>query len=143
MVYVLLAIGIIACDQQPKVLSSSSGLMPQRSYDEEQLALGKQVFADNCTVCHGENAQGAKDWHQRNPDGSFPPPPLNGTGHAWHHSLDVLYDVIANGSQPGQGNMPAWKDKLSQEQIEATVMWFQSLWPDQVYATWYEMQQRK
>jgi len=143
MVYVLLAIGIIACDQQPKVLSSSSGLMPQRSYDEEQLALGKQVFADNCTICHGENAQGAKDWHQRNPDGSFPPPPLNGTGHAWHHSLDVLYDVIANGSQPGQGNMPAWKDKLSQEQIEATVMWFQSLWPDQVYATWYEMQQRK
>lgn len=142
-VYLLLAAGIIACDQQPKVSSSSSGLMPQRSYDEAQLALGKQVFDDNCSVCHGDNAQGAKDWHQRNPDGSFPPPPLNGTGHAWHHSLDVLYDVIANGSQPGQGNMPAWKDKLSQEQIEATIMWFQSLWPDQVYASWYEMQQRK
>jgi len=139
----LLLIGIVSCDQQPKVLSSSTGLMPQRSYDENQLALGKQVFAENCAVCHGDNAQGAKNWHQRNSDGSFLPPPLNGTGHAWHHSLNVLYDVISNGSQPGQGNMPAWKDKLSKEQIEAIIMWFQSLWPDPVYAGWYEMQQRK
>ena len=138
-----LVIGSAGCDQQPKVMSSSTGLMPQRSYDENQLALGKQVFTDNCAVCHGDNAQGANNWHQRNADGSFPPPPLNGTAHAWHHSLDVLYDVISNGSQPGQGNMPAWKDKLSKEQIEATIMWFQSLWPDQVYAGWYEMQQRK
>ena len=139
----MLTIGIAGCDQQPKVLSSSVGLMPQRSYDEKQLALGKQIFAENCAKCHGENAQGAKNWHQRNADGSFPPPPLNGSGHAWHHSLDVLSDVISNGSQPGQGNMPAWKDKLSREQIEATIMWFQSLWSDQVYAAWFEMQQRK
>ena len=139
----LLICGIVACDQQPKLASSSTGLMPQRSYDEAQLALGMQVFTENCALCHGESAQGAKNWHQRNADGSFPAPPLNGTGHAWHHSLDVLYDVIANGSQPGQGNISAWKDKLSKEQINAVIMWFQSLWPDQVYAAWYETQQRK
>ena len=139
---IVLVISVAACDQQPKVMSSSTGLMPQRAYDANQLALGKQVFTDNCAKCHGDSAQGANNWHQRNPDGSFPPPPLNGTGHAWHHSLEVLFDVISNGSQPEQGNMPAWKDKLTKEQIDATIMWFQSLWPDQVYAAWYEMQQR-
>lgn len=138
---IFLVIG--GCDQKPKVMSSSTGLMPERSYDAEQIAAGKEVFTKYCAVCHGNNAEGAANWHQRNPDGTFPPPPLNGTGHAWHHSTAVLYDVIANGSQPGQGNMPAWKDKLSQEEIEAVVAWFQSLWPDQVYAAWYEMQQRK
>ena len=61
---------ITACDQQPTVMSTSTGLMPQRSYDENQLALGKQVFTDHCAKCHGENAQGANNWHQRNPDGS-------------------------------------------------------------------------
>lgn len=139
----LITFGIAGCDQQPKVMSSSTGLIPKRSYDEQQLALGKQVFTENCAKCHGDNAQGAKNWHQRNADGSFPPPPLNGTGHAWHHSLEVLSDVISNGSQSGQGNMPAWKDKLTRDQIDATIMWFQSLWPDQVYAAWFEMQQRK
>lgn len=134
---------LIACDQQPKVMSASTGQMPQRSYDENQLALGKKVFVTHCAVCHGDNAQGDANWRQRNPDGTFPPPPLNGTGHAWHHSVDVLYEIISDGSQPGQGKMPPWKDKLSREQIEATIMWFQSLWPDQVYAAWYEMQQRR
>jgi mono/diheme cytochrome c family protein len=131
------------CDQKPQVMSSSTGLMPQRVYDAQQLALGQQVYAANCAVCHGDKAQGASNWQQRNPDGTFPPPPLNGTGHSWHHSTEVLYDVIANGSQPGQGMMPAWKDKLVKEQIDAVILWFQSLWPDQVYAAWYEMQQRK
>ena len=138
----VLAVIVTGCDQEPKVLSSSTGLMPKRNYDQKQLAAGKQVFKEHCAVCHGENAQGSKNWHQRNPDGTFPPPPLNGSGHAWHHSTNVLFEVISNGSQDGQGNMPAWKDKLTKQQIEATIMWFQSLWPDQVYAAWYEMQQR-
>ena len=43
---VLVVIG--GCDQQPKVMSSSTGLMPQRAYDAQQLASGKQVFAEYC-----------------------------------------------------------------------------------------------
>ncbi|MCI0506462.1 MAG: cytochrome c [Gammaproteobacteria bacterium] len=144
LIFVIGIMGIVSgCDQKPKVMSSSTGLMPQRTYDVQQLALGQQVYVANCAVCHGDNAQGASNWQQRNPDGTFPPPPLNGTGHSWHHSTEILYDVIANGSQPGQGNMPAWKDRLTKEQIDAVIIWFQSLWPDQVYAAWYEMQQRK
>jgi mono/diheme cytochrome c family protein len=41
---------------------------------EEQLELGGQIYAENCTVCHGEDGQGrvgatlAKDWPSIRPD---------------------------------------------------------------------------
>jgi len=138
----LFCILLAGCDQKPSISASSTGLMPKREYDPGVLEAGKKIFVENCAQCHGDNAQGASNWHQRNPDGTFPAPPLNGTGHAWHHSSAVLTDMITNGSQPGEGNMPAWKDKLTAREIEMVILWFQSLWPDPLYAAWYEQQQR-
>jgi mono/diheme cytochrome c family protein len=115
---------------------------PQRTTDAAQLALGKDVYQQHCAHCHGAQAEGDARWRQRGPDGKFPPPPLNGSGHAWHHSTQVLMDVITQGSAPGTGNMPAWGDKLSQQEITAVIAWLQSLWPEPVYDAWYEMQQR-
>ncbi len=37
--------------------------------------------------------------------------------------------------------MPAWKDKLSDPQIGDIMLWFQSLWRDDVYQAWYRMDQ--
>jgi mono/diheme cytochrome c family protein len=104
------------------------------------LALGEQVYQQHCAGCHGDHAQGHEHWRKVGPDGNYPPPPLNGSGHAWHHSRAILRSVIKNGSPPEGGNMPAWKDKLSEREIEAVIDYFQSLWPDQVYAAWVEMQ---
>jgi mono/diheme cytochrome c family protein len=73
----------------------------------------------------------------------FPPPPLDGTGHAWHHPVSWLKQMILDGSPAGQGKMPAWRGKLSEQEVEAVITWFQSLWPDRVYVAWYEMQQGK
>lgn len=142
MIAALLVVFVAACDQKASVSVSSTGQMPQRQYDQELLAAGKKIYSDNCAQCHGSNAEGAPNWHKRNPDGTFPAPPLNGTGHSWHHSIAVLTDMILDGSKPGEGNMPAWKDKLSREQIDSVIQYFQSLWPDPVYAAWYEQQQR-
>ena len=53
--------------------------------DNEEL--GGKIFNNNCAVCHGQNASGPKgDWREKLADGSYPPPPLNGTAHTWHHS---------------------------------------------------------
>lgn len=133
---------LIGCDQNPSVSVSSTGQMPEREYNQAVLDRGGKIYSENCAQCHGANAEGAPNWHKRNEDGTFPPPPLNGTGHAWHHSIAVLTDMIKNGSKPGEGNMPAWKDRLSDEDISVVIQWFQSLWPDPVYAAWYEQQQR-
>ena len=54
----------------------------------------------------------------------------------------MLSSVINNGSVKGQGKMPAWKDKLSGQDINAVIVWFQSKWPQPVYDAWFEMQQR-
>ena len=132
---------ITACEREPQVSSSSSGLMQQRKYDAAVLADGKQLFYSHCAQCHGSNAQGHPQWRKVGPDGKYPAPPLNGSGHAWHHSRAVLRNVIKNGSPQGQGNMPAWQDKLTDQQIEHIIDYFQSLWPDQVYSAWIEMQQ--
>jgi mono/diheme cytochrome c family protein len=46
----------------------------QEGDDQEQLELGGQIYAENCTVCHGEDGQGrvgatlAKNWPSIRPD---------------------------------------------------------------------------
>lgn len=141
---ILLGLGVLSfvgCDQHSTTSMTSTGVMPKRSYDRDVVALGGTIYKTHCVRCHGENAEGNLQWRKPDAQGKYPPPPLNGTGHAWHHSRLVLRGFIENGSEDGKGNMPAWRDVLSEREIEAVITWFQSLWPDQVYAAWYEMQQ--
>lgn len=138
----VILLGLGACGNE----NNNAGLpvpdAPPRQLDAAQLALGKQIFADNCAQCHGDQAQGAPNWRKRDADGFYPAPPLNGSGHGWHHSTEVLSNVINNGSVPGQGKMPGWEGKLSAQEVSAVIAWFQSTWPQPVYNAWFEMQQR-
>lgn len=34
--------------------------------------------------------------------------------------------------------MPAWKDKLSDQEILLIINWITSLWPDEIYDAWLE-----
>lgn len=111
-----------------------------RWFTRHQFELGKQVFMNHCASCHGIRAQGTvEDWKQPNPDGSFPPPPLDGTAHAWHHSLDVLVGQIKEGGIPLGGTMPAFGDSLSDGEIIAVIAYFQSYWDERTYTRWVEM----
>ena len=114
----------------------------QRSYDTSRLLSGEQLFIQYCASCHGAGATGDPNWRQRDSNGRFPPPPLNGSAHTWHHPLAQLRHTIKNGGPPGVSNMPAWGSTLSDEQIDDIILWFQALWPDQVYEEWYGIEQR-
>ncbi len=105
----------------------------QRWYSLAQVAEGKDIFIENCAVCHGRAAQATKNWRVPNEHGKYPTPPLNGTAHAWHHPLNMLIDTIENGTK---GGMPAWKNKLNEEQITATIAWIESHWPEPIYQAW-------
>lgn len=109
--------------------------------DSERLARGEQLYRQNCMICHGEKAAGDPNWRKQGADGRFPPPPLDGSAHTWHHPWAQLHHMIKNGGPAGQSNMPPWKDKLSDQQINDIILWFQSLWSDDVYQAWYRMDQ--
>ena len=108
-----------------------------RDFDATQIKRGESVFQANCENCHGKNAAGTTDWRKPNADGKFPPPPLNGTAHAWHHSTAVLKKTILKGGPPEISTMPAWEGILTEQQVDDVVVWIKSLWPDEIYTTWY------
>jgi len=79
------------------------------------------------------------DWRQKLDDDSFPPPPLNGSAHAWHHPRSVLLQVIDNGGAEFGGKMPAFASILDSQQKLAAIAYIQSLWDDETYAKWLLM----
>lgn len=109
-----------------------------RWYDEAQVARGNKLFQANCAECHKPDASGSPDWKQTNAEGKLPPPPLNGTAHAWHHPMPLLQQIVRNGGIPMGGSMPAFKDKLTEEQKTAVLAYIQSLWPEELYLAWKE-----
>lgn len=106
---------------------------------DPQISRGKQVFEANCQECHGIAAGGlVKDWQNPGADGRYPAPPLNGSAHAWHHDMKTLMATIDRGGIPLGGSMPAFKDRLTEDQKTAVLAYIQSLWPKEIYAAWKE-----
>jgi mono/diheme cytochrome c family protein len=130
---------LTACDQGA---DEQALRYDRRQVGTAQLELGRSVYLKHCAVCHGLKAEGAPDWRLRDKDGKYPPPPLNGTGHAWHHPQQVLLEIIQQGTGRLGGNMPAWGDKLSEAEIKAVIRWFQSHWPEQLYEAWVRTDKR-
>ena len=128
-----------ACSEETTPLAMPPG---QRHYESAQLQRGEEIFNQHCASCHGQDAVGDPNWRQQGSDGRFPPPPLNGSAHTWHHPLAQLRHTIKNGGPVGKSNMPAWKETLSDQQIDDVIAWFQSLWSEEVYRAWYDMEQR-
>ncbi|MCF6282150.1 MAG: cytochrome c [Candidatus Polarisedimenticolaceae bacterium] len=108
----------------------------KRWYSTEQVTQGEQLFAKFCAECHGERAASTTEWRKQNAEGYYPPPPLNGSAHTWHHSLPLLQRTIQEGGAKFGGQMPPFADKLNAAEIDAIIAWFQSLWPDKTYASW-------
>ncbi len=110
----------------------------QRWYNREQVSRGYEIFQANCAACHKPDASGTENWRGRDANGKLPPPPINGTAHAWHHSLDVLRNVVNQGGVPVGGTMPGFRDKLNKQEVEDVLAWVQSNWSDDIYSLWYE-----
>jgi mono/diheme cytochrome c family protein len=128
---VLLHLSIIGCGE-----TNNETKVDGRWYTQSQVNSGRVVFEKNCAECHGKYAQGTFNWKQTLPDGSYPPPPLNGSAHTWHHPLSVLKRTINNGSLPLGGKMPPFKDKLSEQEKDAVISFFQSHWSQEIYEAW-------
>ena len=121
---------------------AADGERSERWYDRSRIESGREVYAQNCARCHGARGEATADWRRREADGTFPPPPLDGTAHTWHHPFEILARQIKFGAPGGMGTMPAFGGVLTDEEIVNVIAWFQSLWPEEIYAQWWEIQQR-
>jgi mono/diheme cytochrome c family protein len=119
-------------------LASFNIAAAERWFNQDVVDLGSSLFQQNCAVCHGVNAEGTKDWKKTDANGNYPPPPLNGSAHAWHHSIPQLARSIKEGGIKLGGVMPAFGDKLSDQEVLAVIAFFQSKWPDEVYKVWHD-----
>ncbi len=142
--------GLGACDKAPDIakdatpaMGKTTALPLNRNLDTAQVQRGRVVYEQNCLECHGAKGGGLPgDWRIRDAEGKYPPPPLDDSAHAWHHPTQVLLEVIREGSPGGEGNMPAWKGKLSEQQMQDVVVYIKSLWSDEVYRLWQKMEQQ-
>jgi len=94
----------------------------------EQADKGRVIFQNNCATCHGEKGVGESPG---NPDAKdefgYKAPALDNSTHAWHHSDAQLRETIREGS-PRNSRMQAWKETLSDAEINAVLAYVKSLW---------------
>jgi mono/diheme cytochrome c family protein len=105
----------------------------------EQVALGKKVYAQHCTSCHGAQLEGQPGWREKLISGRMPAPPHDASGHTWHHPDEVLFGITKHGLVPGrygppgyQSDMPGFAGALSDDEIWAVVAFIKASWPDEI-----------
>lgn len=135
----LLALLLWSCSDEQQPIVPVSKHNDGRWYSQAQVAQGQSLFAQNCARCHGDNAEGlAADWRKPTAEGFYPPPPLNGTAHAWHHKMSALKFTIREGGVKLGGQMPGFGDTLGEQEQEAIIAFIQSFWTDEIYNAWID-----
>ena len=134
------AIAILAClvsiVTAPTIAYSKQDIsLPYK--DRAAIKLGQTIYKDNCASCHGINLEGQIGWQTEIVDGRRLAPPHDETGHTWHHPDELLYNMTKYGFEEMLGkkypnNMPAYKDKLTDEEIIAALSYIKSTWPGRI-----------
>lgn len=108
------------------------------SAEVEELAIGQQVYAENCATCHGEKLEGQPNWKLPKDDGTMQAPPHDEDGHTWHHNDAYLLDRIRYGTQSldaftqSQSNMPAYDTILTDQEIVSVLAYIKSTWSPRI-----------
>lgn len=109
--------------------------------DGRDIVAGERLYAEQCAACHGANLEGQPDWRVAGPDGVFPAPPHDETGHTWHHDNRLLFDYTrlgglaaleARGVTGVRSGMPAFGEVLSDEEIWDILAYIRSTWPEEI-----------
>jgi mono/diheme cytochrome c family protein len=118
-------------------ISYSHSHFPITRDSELMIARGKIIYQNNCISCHQVNLMGVENWKELDEDGHRKSPPLNGTGHTWHHDDATLHNIIKYGLvklvKNYQGKMLGFEDKLKDKDIDSVLAYIKSFWPDDIY----------
>ncbi|HSM43244.1 MAG TPA: cytochrome c [Afifellaceae bacterium] len=116
-----------------------------RPDDPRVTAKGALIYSENCAACHGAELEGEPDWRTPDKDGLMPAPPHDQSGHTWHHSEKLLFELTKFGIARTAGlkdyktRMPAYEDLLSDDEILAVLSYIKSRWPEELQRRHTEM----
>lgn len=111
------------------VIINNTAVPPVPTLRADRVLEGESLYMQYCAECHGVDLKGSPTWKEPLADGSLPPPPQDDTGHAWHHPDRQLIEIIQNGGDPDfNSKMPAFGDKLAEDQIVSILEFFKSKW---------------
>ena len=129
----IISLGAVIFNLSPPFKKAQAGitLIPE---DLSITKLGKTVYNENCASCHGAVLEGQANWQQRDSDGYMPAPPHDVSGHTWHHPSSYLFLMTKYGIEKMIGekypnNMPAYENKLTDNEIIAVLSYIKSTWP--------------
>jgi mono/diheme cytochrome c family protein len=104
---------------------------------------GVALYAEHCAACHGADLEGAPNWRSPGPDGIFPAPPHDASGHTWHHDDALLFaytklggaETMARaGVEDFASGMPGFGETLSDDEIRDVLAFIKSRWPAEIRA---------
>ncbi|MDB9808291.1 cytochrome c [Candidatus Pelagibacter sp.] len=117
--------------------SSAHNHFPITIDSKLMIARGKIAYENNCVSCHMINLAGAENWRGLDEDGHRKAPPLNGTGHTWHHDDKTLHSIIkyglANLIDGYEGKMMGFEENLSDKDIDSVLAYIKSYWSKDKY----------
>ena|SRR5215212_9583652 len=99
--------------------SPGSVASPASSASADEFAHAREIYGKNCEGCHGPNAEGGL----AKVDNKQIKVPSLKSDHAVKHTDERLAKTITNGDE----EMPAFKDKLKQEEIAEMVRYIRTV----------------
>ena len=125
--------------KDPNMSSKMSNLISPANAKNIDIFKGMELYTKNCASCHMGNLAGNPDWKSGvDDDGQRLPPPLNGTGHTWHHPDAHLFKITKHGIKPPlapegyESDMPAFEGMLSDGEIWAVLAFIKAKWPSRI-----------
>jgi mono/diheme cytochrome c family protein len=102
--------------------------------DNTKVELGRHSYRLYCASCHGRALQGQPLWQLNDKDAGRRAPAHDASGHTWQHSDEALFEITKYGrfaSTPERqpSRMPAFKDRLTDEQILGIIAFIKRSWP--------------
>ncbi len=106
------------------LLVSSLAAQSPTPFTRKSIAQGKQVYLIHCVSCHDEDGRGLN----RRDFNSTAPADLTDPENFTHGTTpEAIFASVRNGTKE---DMPAFHDKLSDDQIRNIVNFVRNLWPE-------------
>jgi mono/diheme cytochrome c family protein len=133
------AIGGMGCGESAPEEARQLALGPADPTDTRAVVAGEAIYLAHCAACHGARLEGQANWQEVLPDGGYPAPPHDGSGHTWRHSDRQLFEATKSGGDfsaaPGSvSHMPGFANVLSDAEIWAALAFVKSRWPAELRA---------